>query len=568
MMFRRLLGLVIAVAGLLAAVPIADAALFCVNKPPCTGGTEVATFKGAIDAANAATTDPVDTIEIGSGTYPFAASAVANSGQGLRVVGAGRGATTLQGAAGGDVLDAHDPDTVVSDLTIALPAVDGADGVDLSGGRVERVDVIGDAGTSSNAVILRDGADATDVRALIDPNPAGANDAFSVNPDPADPTVLENVEGQAMYVASASSGPGLMVVRRARLTGRFPIAGRAMSQIDADGVLARIVGQGSGVYFSQGGGAVTDDTVADLRHVTFVSDGDPDAKVVELVNSTSSPHETRVVARDVLVSGVARAGEMFTGGSAHAEYNLAYSTARHEPIQTTGPVGSFEIVDGPGLIPPPADPGFVGGGDFALKSSSPYVDMGEPGGLSGAQSPVDLLGAPRVADGNGDGATRRDVGAFEYQPPPPPATPISSTPPAGTPQPPVALPPVIARRAPLLRLLFASALRLDRRGRLILPVSCPRGGPVCVGRVQVATASAIAAQRRRRQRRRIVSFGSVSYRVAAGRTARLIIRVSRRNRSLVRRRRAIRMVARATASDGGASRKPFTLRPARRARRR
>ena len=32
----------------------------------------------------------------------------------------------------------------------------------------------------------------------------------------------------------------------------------------------------------------------------------------------------------------------------------------------------------------------------------------------------DLVGAPRPVDGNGDGAARRDIGAYEYQPPVPP----------------------------------------------------------------------------------------------------------------------------------------------------
>jgi hypothetical protein len=65
------------------------------------------------------------------------------------------------------------------------------------------------------------------------------------------------------------------------------------------------------------------------------------------------------------------------------------------------------------------DAGFVNaaGGDYRLRADSPLVDLGEPDVAQG----LDLDGNPRVADGNGDGFARRDIGAFELQPPPPPA---------------------------------------------------------------------------------------------------------------------------------------------------
>jgi hypothetical protein len=569
-MTRRVLALALAVAGMLACVESASAALYCVNKPPCTGGTPHADLKAAVDAANGHS--GADRIEIGEGTYPFVAEADAmgGAGAGLEVVGAGRGETILEGGgAGTRVLHANSVNTLVSDLTITLAAANSSGALYLRGGRVERVDVDGVGGTSTVGIYLIEGADAEDVRVLLPTTPIPTNYGFSVHTGTVGPSELVRVEARARY-ATTAGGDFPVTIRGGRFTGRTAgLLADDGGTIDADGVLVEIAPDSSGNAVLAHGHSGTDDSVVDLRHATIVGGGSGNQHAFDL--SQSAGNESRIVARDVVVSGIPKDARLSTSGSVAGtmtKLDIAYSTALRGPPTTTGAVGTHSVLVGEGMIPPPADPGFVGGGDFALRSSSPYVDTGEPGGLGAGQSPVDLLGAPRITDGNGDGTARRDVGAFEYQPPPPPAAaaPISSTPPvASVPPLPVGLPRVVPRRAPLLRLLFASAVRLDRRGRLILPVSCPRGGPACAGRVQVATASAIAAQRRRR---RVVSFGTASYRVAAGRTARLVIRVSARNRSLLRRRRSIRLVARATATDGGAARKAFTLRPAKRPRRR
>ena len=67
------------------------------------------------------------------------------------------------------------------------------------------------------------------------------------------------------------------------------------------------------------------------------------------------------------------------------------------------------------------DPGFAGPGDVRLRGDSPLVDAGRPGALEPAEPHEDALGFVRAVDGDGDGMARRDVGALEYQPPPPAA---------------------------------------------------------------------------------------------------------------------------------------------------
>jgi len=53
--------------------------------------------------------------------------------------------------------------------------------------------------------------------------------------------------------------------------------------------------------------------------------------------------------------------------------------------------------------------GFAAPGDYHLTQGSPLVDAGDPGAPQG----LDLAGNPLVADGNGDGTARRDIGAYE-----------------------------------------------------------------------------------------------------------------------------------------------------------
>ena len=66
-----------------------------------------------------------------------------------------------------------------------------------------------------------------------------------------------------------------------------------------------------------------------------------------------------------------------------------------------------------------ADPRFAGPDDARPLPGSPVVDAGRPGGLSDSELHEDALGYVRIADGSGDGALRRDMGALELQPPAP-----------------------------------------------------------------------------------------------------------------------------------------------------
>ena len=64
-----------------------------------------------------------------------------------------------------------------------------------------------------------------------------------------------------------------------------------------------------------------------------------------------------------------------------------------------------------------ADPHWLdaANGDYRLAADSPLIDRGAA--RAAAQGETDRAGNPRVVDGNGDGATARDIGAYEYLPP-------------------------------------------------------------------------------------------------------------------------------------------------------
>jgi len=66
-----------------------------------------------------------------------------------------------------------------------------------------------------------------------------------------------------------------------------------------------------------------------------------------------------------------------------------------------------------------ADPFFVdpGAGDYRLGRGSPAIDAGGP--TPPRLPAVDVAGAPRVVDANGDGVATLDIGAYEAQPPVP-----------------------------------------------------------------------------------------------------------------------------------------------------
>jgi hypothetical protein len=96
-----------------------------------------------------------------------------------------------------------------------------------------------------------------------------------------------------------------------------------------------------------------------------------------------------------------------------ATIDVSYSDYDPTKTQVLGPTGA--IAEGPGNLN--VAPGFAGPGDFSLLRTSPLVNAGDPAALIAGESLTDVAGRPRIAFG------RRDIGAHELQPLPPPGTP-------------------------------------------------------------------------------------------------------------------------------------------------
>jgi hypothetical protein len=96
-------------------------------------------------------------------------------------------------------------------------------------------------------------------------------------------------------------------------------------------------------------------------------------------------------------------------------------------------------------------------------------------------------------------------------------------------------------RRPWISILSRS-LRMDRRGRVPVRVRCNGAG--CRGKLQLATA---------RSDRRVVRLGTARLKLRKGRTARVLVKLSRAKRRLVRKRRKLPVLARARPAAGGAT---------------
>ncbi len=259
---------------------------------------------------------------------------------------------------------------------------------------------------------------------------SGVGDHVILPADPAQPTVKFGPGTAANVVGFEIGGP-----EPVRLAGPGRVSGNAFDAADlpdggasvkitqnaGDAVVDRntFAGDGTGTSFglrslSEGSPVIRENAFVGMPTAIGVLAGSPtiesdlvsgaetaiaaSAATVNVVNLTATGNSTDLALQDADLTLTSSFVEQPIAADATSSCAVAYSAG---PTTAGTPCETFQL---PNTAPGFADPA---GGDYHPTSSSPLVDAGDPLLLSG----IDLDGNSRVADGNCDGASVRDIGA-------------------------------------------------------------------------------------------------------------------------------------------------------------
>jgi hypothetical protein len=417
----RTIAAVAATAGCAALVlpAVAGAADYCVAPEASCGGTNVATFQEALDLADNAT-DP-DRVFLGAATYTAPAAsgfAYIESSSPVEILGHGTGKTILTSpTAGSYVLRlSGGAGTSVHDLTIRLPqnAAGGAKGL-LTDDDARRIELIEDPVQAAyrTGAVLQSGAALEDSSVLL----GTSHLTTAVNLGAGGGAVRRSAVSALKGVVSSRGG----TVERSRVTGAHTgVAAYQGATTIAASVIRVTGGAGSnGLFLGTQPGAPNSTLNAD--GVTLIGPGVPDSYGLAASTSIAADRSADISLTNSIVRGFSTALEASSNGAGQAKIATAYSDYDPSGNSTTGPNSNITQAN----VSNVGEAGFVdaAGGDYHLLRTSPLVDRGDAATAQG----LDLDGSPLVADGNGDGAARRDLGAFEL----PPAPAGVAQPPAG-----------------------------------------------------------------------------------------------------------------------------------------
>jgi hypothetical protein len=403
--------LVLALSLLPLVVPLASARAntYCVSDPSCVtaGGTsEGSDLAAAFTAAQS--NGGADKVQIGAGTFtaPDAAGFIYNSPDPVAVVGAGQSATTLAGAAAVDngvvLTVVGSAGSSISNLAIALPPSQQFSQGLQTRAAVSDVSITAPGSALSPFAVRLAGAGSL-TRTTIDLPRGDANGGTGVEPcgPAANPTACPGGTGEfitdssiAARVAVIAEGVSNSEIHRTTVRGILGVVSDSPMTIDDSLIL---VDPGS---MSIGLRTAADPPLIDAHNLTIVGPGSPGPLGVAAQSGD-------IHLRNSIVTGFATAITRDKQFNVETEYS-DYAG----PITVTGSTGSGTTAENNHLN---VDPGFANAaaGDYSLAPGSPLINAGDPAGIAAGDSLTDLVGSPRIAGG------RLDVGAFEFQPPPP-----------------------------------------------------------------------------------------------------------------------------------------------------
>jgi PKD domain len=412
------LRIALAVAAALIPAAAANATTYCVGSYPGCSGTSEPTVQAALTASEG--TAGNDSVYIGDGTYtgPFTWDPSGVSGT-LAIIGHSQTATHLS-AGSATVLklgsDSNSAVASVSGIGITIPA-GAATGLSTSG------NVSGVTVTRTSMTVCATGISAAGDAAVqsVTVDMGAENECGNSGVTLYQQATLSNSTVAAGYAVEATGGQH--TIRRTTVTADYTgveSCGNNVSEVD--NVLVRLRGDNAiafDTYTNRCGGSTSVSTQT-ISHATVIGTGAEEQTLAHVSAPSNGSNAATATLTSVVSDGVP-----VTAYRQSADGNSAFQsqiTFRNSLVDLTHQQaqGPGQIVDGGGNLtgaPLFAD---AANGDFRPLWNSPLVDHGSTAPLdASSESTFDLLGRSRIADGDGDGVPRRDIGAYEYHGPVP-----------------------------------------------------------------------------------------------------------------------------------------------------